>query len=291
MVHDQVHITATMSEIGNVFLYDTTQEINSFDTPGLIPPKNPKPIHTIDHHGIEGYGIDWSLVDIGSLITGDVNGCVLSTKRTPFGFKTDTQFYMGHESSIEDLQWSPQQGNVFASCSADKTIRIWDTRQKKPQLSIKAHDTDVNVISWSRYYIVYSRTVDYLMASGSDDGQVCVWDIRNWVQHKKPETAAMFQWHQKAITSIEWHPTEPSIFACSGADDQLTIWDLALEREEEEDDIFGMVKGKKVQVPAQLLFIHQGQENIKEHHWHPQIPGVLVSTAFDGFSIFKTCNC
>ena len=65
--------------------------------------------------------------------------------------------------------------------------------------------------------------------------------------------AASFQWHRDAITSIEWHPTDSSVLAASGADDQLTIWDFSVEQDTEED----MNDGDTLEVPPQLLFIHQ----------------------------------
>lgn len=59
--------------------------------------------------------------------------------------------YQGHEGSVEDLQWSPAEETVFASCSVDKTVRIWDTRQRTAaMITTQAHETDVNVISWNR---------------------------------------------------------------------------------------------------------------------------------------------
>lgn len=44
---------------------------------------------------------------------------------------------------------------MFASCSVDGTIAIWDTRLgKSAATSFKAHNADVNVISWNRCLIV-----------------------------------------------------------------------------------------------------------------------------------------
>lgn len=47
---------------------------------------------------------------------------------------------------------------MFASCSVDKTIGTSDTcLGKSPATSIKAHNADVNIISWNRY-LYYSRS-------------------------------------------------------------------------------------------------------------------------------------
>lgn len=102
-----------------------------------------------------------------------------------------------------------------------------------------------------------------------------------------PSPVASFDWHKAPITSIEWHPTEDSTFAASGADEQVTLWDLAVEQDDEEQAT--MDEGGR-QVPPQLLFVHQGQQDVKEVHWHPQIPGSVITTALDGFNVFKTIS-
>ena len=106
-----------------------------------------------------------------------------------------------------------------------------------------------------------------------------------------PSPVAAFAWHSAPITSIEWHPTEESAFVASGADDQVTLWDLAVEQDDEQVGApMNETRAGEREVPSQLLFIHQGQKDVKEVHWHPQIPGTVVSTALDGFNIFKTIS-
>lgn len=86
MQHPEITLAANMSENGNVYIHDATQHFRSFDTPGLIPPRNPDPIFTGTHHkGVEGFGIDWHPHGDGRLLTGDGRGLIYQTKKSGGG--------------------------------------------------------------------------------------------------------------------------------------------------------------------------------------------------------------
>jgi hypothetical protein len=43
-------------------------------------------------------------------------------------------------------------------------------------------------------------------------------------------------------------------------------------------------------LPCVVTVVHARpwlQEDVKEAHWHAQLPGVVFSTAADGFNVFK----
>lgn len=97
---------------------------------------------------------------------------------------------------------------------------------------------------------------------------------------------ARFKYHQGPITSVSWNPLESTVLLVSGEDDQTTIWDIAVEAEQDDTTPTDLAS-----VPPQLLFSHMGQQEVKESHWHPQLPGVAITTAHSGFNIFRTVCC
>ena len=274
--------TATMTEAAEVLIHDVTPHISAFDNPGtIITPQQSRPVATLKAHRSEGYAIDWSpLVSQGKLLTGDNDGKIFMTSCEDGGrWVTDDRTFTGHQGSVEDLQWSPNEKSVFASASSDGTIKVWDVRSKsrKAAVSVSVSNTDVNVLSWS-------HQTAHLLATGADDGQWAVWDLRHW----KPSTniapnpaskpVASFNFNKEQITSIEWHPTDDSIVAVAAGDNTVTLWDLAVELDDEESKDTAGVQD----VPSQLLFVHY-MEMVKECHWHPQISGCVMATGGGGF--------
>lgn len=96
-----------------------------------------------------------------------------------------------------------------------------------------------------------------------------------------------FTYHKAPITSLEWAPHDESMITVSSDDNQISVWDLSVEADDEAIQSAAMKDPNLQEFPPQLLFLHMGQSEIKEVHYHPQIPGCIVSTASDSFNVFK----
>jgi len=286
----QPHIAASWADTAQVQVWDLSQQLTELaheSEPaagsGKINKVNARQVHT---HSAEGYALDWSPIAVGRLASGDCRSKIHVWDPTSSGKWAVGGAMKGHEGSVEDIQWSPTESTVFASCSVDKTIRIWDTREtSKAMLAVKAHDTDVNVISWN-------KLTAYMLASGGDDGALKVWDLRQFSPENASAPVASFTHHRGPVTSVEWCPHEASMLLTTSSDNTVGVWDLAVERDPEEEAALAPETNvaAPIDLPAQLLFLHAGQSDLKEGHWHRQIPGMVVTTAADGFNIFKPAN-
>ncbi|CAB3401274.1 unnamed protein product [Caenorhabditis bovis] len=271
-------VCACWNAQGRVQIWNITEALNSVHLmKGGKQSQEMKGRSLFTHNGTgkEGYGLAWSSLKKGDLATGDIIRKIFIWQMKEGGeWAVGSTPLTGHKKSIEDLAWSPTENGLLASCSSDQSIKLWDTRANPKEACVctvnKAHDSDVNVISWNRH--------DNLIVSGGDDGELKIWSLKT-IQFGQP--VARFKYHSGPITSVEWHPQETTTFMASSEDDQTTIWDIATEA-----DGANTIEG----VPPQLMFVHMGQKEVKEVHWHPQIPGLAINTSIDGFNVFKTIN-
>lgn len=290
-------VVALWSEDGSVCIYDGTKHLENLvnyeeaeedewvdeeddkkkKSKSKVPnPSDPNKKNFLSgrfNHKTEGYALQWSPHVAGLLSTGNCNKEIHFYKVADeggSGWIMDETPYLVHNGSVEDIQFSPNQNNVIASCSTDGTIKFIDFRDNpKNQFagSIKASKTDVNVITWN-------NNSPHLLGSGHDDGTISIWDIRFL---KKGRSIAEIQWHKEAITSIDFQPFEESVIAASSSDNRVTVWDFSVEADLKN----------KTEIPDQLMFIHQGIEDVKEIRHHPLLPDVILTTALNGFNVFK----
>ena len=145
----------------------------------------------------------------------------------------------------------------------------WDARKAAPALRVRVHAaTDVNVLSWN-------RLASCMLASGADDGVFRIWDLRSFADDA---AVASFSYHRGPVTAVQWSPFDPTTLITASEDSEVAIWDLALERDEEEEMELQQGALPPDSLPPQLLFNHLGQDDVREARWHPQVSGLVVTS-------------
>jgi ribosome assembly protein RRB1 len=289
------NIVATWSDAGKVNLYDITDIRTRFEasegrgaTSTSSASKKNGPVFSYEGHGVEGFAMDWSTNDQGSFVSGDNDGNIhlWKAKEGTHNYAV-TPSYESPSVSIEDLQWSPTEATVFCAAESGGHVAVYDTRAPhRAMLRPCLHpNTDVNVLNWN-------KLVSNLLATGGDDGTLCVWDLRHFsdgakeASGAKPKPLARFSCHQTPVTSVEWHPTDESMLTMSD-EVGVYIYDLSVEEDSQTHTTTTQIVAD---IPPQLLFCHSGSQQFKECHWHPQISSCVMTTAFTGFSVFIPSN-
>lgn len=266
-------LIATRTAAGDVLIFDYTKH-----------PMNPDPSNArqcqpdirLKGHAGEGYGMSWNTNKSGHLITGADDMLICHWDISAFT-KESRQMqalrtYRAHTSVVEDVAWHTMHENIFGSVGDDRKLLLWDTRSAsttKPQHSVvDAHAGEVNTLGFNPFN-------EFLLATGSADKTVKLWDMRNLV--KPLHTMAG---HRGEVLQLEWSPHNETVLASAGADRRVNVWDTSLigqERDngqdEEEDD---------EDAPPELLFIHGGHTSkLSDLSWNKNDEWVLASTAED----------
>ena len=117
---------------------------------------------------------------------------------------------------------------MIGTVSDDLTLQILDTRKSSTTTSatqaIGGHSDAINALS-------FNPASEYVLATGSVDTTVGIWDLRNLKSKLHVLTG-----HQQAVTSLAWHPFEEAILGSTSCDRRIIFWDLSRVGEEQNPE-------------------------------------------------------
>ncbi|XP_041375687.1 GATOR complex protein WDR59-like isoform X2 [Gigantopelta aegis] len=125
-----------------------------------------------------------------------------------------------HTRTVSDVDWSPFDVNVIASCSVDTFIYLWDIRDpKKPTSSFQAVA--------GAYQVKWNKVTNNLFAT-THEGDLRIWDPRKGNQPLQYITA-----HLSKIHGLDWSPRSQYHLVTASQDCFVRFWDCTNPRHSE----------------------------------------------------------
>ncbi|PSC68890.1 DNA mismatch repair MSH4 [Micractinium conductrix] len=171
------------------------------------------------------------------------------------GALEELQTLEGHTDRVWQVTWSPN-GDMLASCSGDRTVRIWArdaadaARWRCAAVLEDCHSRTIRSAAWS--------PDGRCLATASFDRTTAVWRHAGGVW----EQVAVLEGHESEVKEVAWSPGGGLLATCS-RDKTVWLWEAAPGNEYEVVDVK-----------------HGHSQDVKTVHWHPS-GEVLVSASYD----------
>ncbi|XP_031638317.1 protein valois [Contarinia nasturtii] len=151
---------------GSIFLYSTQSEIRQKDGYSLFQVSK-----KTEHYGmITGLTI---LNGAKSAVTVSSDGCIKVWLLAPCDIVSDQTYQYAHKEVITGISKQPKSSDIFATCSRDRFLSIWDIRIRLPMInSWKNEDYANTSCLWANVNGIEKLYV------GDDTGTVHIYDPR-----------------------------------------------------------------------------------------------------------------
>lgn len=165
----------------------------------------------------------------------------------------------GHSNAVLEVHWSKDMHSIY-SCSADKSVAMWDAESGQRIKKMNGHTAVVNSVNCT-------RRGDPMLCSGGDDGSTRLWDLRT------RRCIHSFD-HQYQILACCFDDTGEKIFSAS-LDDTVRVFDVRTMADEELYVLEGhgdSITGIDLSPDGEKLLTNSMDQSVKIWDVRPFIP-------------------
>lgn len=157
------------------------------------------------------------------IATAATNGRIALYDLKAPGTKTVLAWLHEHTGQINKLDFDPFAGYLLLSASQDKSVRLWDMREPKPDKARLRFEvrSAVRDVRWSP-----AEPLDFAVCA--DGGVIQKWDAR------APQLPKLsISGHEKACYSIDYHPDGRHVIS-GGFDKFIRVWDFQSDKKRQK---------------------------------------------------------
>jgi len=131
----------------------------------------------------------------------------------------NSHVFEGHAHYVMMVHWNPKDSTIFASCSLDRSIKVWGVSagNSAAHFTLQGHQRGVNCVEYAP-----TGEKPYLI-SGSDDRTVRIWD------YQTKHCIQTLSGHTNNVSATLFHPTLPIILTGS-EDGTARLWHASTYR-------------------------------------------------------------
>lgn len=139
---------------------------------------------------------------------------------------------VAHEGEVNKARYMPQDPMIIATKAVNGNVNIFDIRKHpsiprdtvcRPNYILQGHTQEGYGLNWSPLQ-------KGLLASGSDDRKVCLWDLSSPRDSTVFSPIREFLEQRDVVEDVAWHPIDPNLLAACGDDRCVFFYDIRKSR-------------------------------------------------------------
>lgn len=180
----------------------------------------------------------------------------------------------GHTETIFGCEFCPTNPYVFATCSYDTTVKIWNLHDFSLQRTLHCTEGVLYGVSWS--------PSGKLIVAGSSIGEMIIWDVETG------QELARYKQSTKQIFYVQWNPSDERILLNSTGDGNAIVMEIDVDYIKDPSNNPALLGSRRRGTQRDVTSDHYSQPVNRRTIAHP---GIVYGVAWAPFqsTIFATC--